>query len=52
MEKKRCGNVLKPRMGELCRFFQVNFESFKAEWFIELAVHVHFVKPRNLNKRV
>ena len=54
MEKERCGNVLKPCMGELCRFFQVNFECFTAEWLYEMepTVQVHFVKPRNLDKRV
>ena len=31
MEKERCGNVLKPGMDALCRFFpEVNFESFTA----------------------
>ena len=39
MEKERCSNVLKPCMGELCRFFQVNFKGFKAEWFIRSGIN-------------
>ena len=53
MEKERCGNVLKPWMGALCRFSKeiLKVSRHSGLYKAETTVEVYFVKPQNLEKK-